>query len=713
MSQSDTRLHQLIRWVHDNRAQSMRLNVEADGLLARLIRLQQRQQQIASLREAPLTLGFYGSSVAGKHHLLKMIVAGDGEDIEVQLGGNTLNYLRHINPDNVAPLMAVRFTGTPPPAVENFPLLLTLFNQSELAQRLIRQYHASRQPCITQRSAISATLAALRPRRQPREIPGMNCGEFLTVIESYHQSVRAPHQLDDALVYQMAELAPWLDLADRATLLSTLWGEHATLTSQWQQQAQRLQHLGGVSQVLAPVSLVVDALLLPNPGFLLPATEDERELNNDVIVCPLRDDTSSLRLSIAQQDLASICAEITFTLSHKPVLTAVDIVDIPPDHLPRYQDRLQPDTVLVCNSVAAHEALSPVAKTLSRWIEETQPQGQNTLPGLVWAITPFDLRFTHGNHTDDAVQRFITRSGQCWGTLQALDHRDMSCLNDWLSAAVSTPCREDRLTALREDLQQQITAQFSRFSTPHSAGDHTPPEQLIRALQAQAAKHGYLINQLMLPRDTLAQCWLQQSQKEVKQPAGLLLSVDLFADTAPAMGAVQQPDSFATQVFTLWVNHLTQLSHNRAAADATGLTAAMLRRLCEELITTAFRLGLNRTLEKTLANQDDVAAMAVTHAGNIFSDFVTWLGYNSVAIENRPASRINQGNVIFAPATQANASARLDRLGEEVIQGNAKYIYDWLVALLSRATENREHPCPEDINVQQREALLVQLSEKQ
>jgi len=709
MSQSDTRLHQLIRWVHDTRAQSVRLNVEADALLARLTRLQQRQQQIAALSEAPLTLGLYGSSVAGKHHLLKMIVADGRDDIEVRLGGNTLNYLRHINPDQLAPSMAVRFSETPPPAVENFPLLLTLFNQSELAQRLIRQYHASRQPRRVQRSVINATMAELKARRQPREIPGISCGQFSSVIQAYHQSVRGAHRLDDALTYQMAELAPWLGLADRATLLSTLWGEHTTLTSQWQQQAQRVQHLGGVSQVLAPVSLIVDTFLLPNHGFLIPATDDERELNNDVIVCTLRDNAVSQRLSIAQQDLASICAEITFTLSHKSALTDVDIVDIPPDQLPHYQDRLQPDTVLVCNSVAEHDALMPVARTLSHWMEETQPQAQSTLPRLVWAITPFDLRFTRGNHADDAVQRFITQSGQSWGTLQALDHRDTSCLNDWLSAALSVPCREDRMTVLQEDVQQQINAQFSHFCLPQNA-DHRPPsEPMIRALQAQAAKHGNLIDQLMLSRDTLHECWLQQQQNEAKQPARLLLNVDLFADTAPVSESPQQPNSFAAQVFALWVNHLMQCCYNRITADVTGLEAPVLQHLCEVLIATAYRLGLDRTLEKTLAQQDDNGLMAVTHAGNILNDFVTWLGYNSVATEHRPASRVNRGSVIFEPVAQASASVRLDRLGEEVTQGNAKYIYDWLVALLTRATENAQSGRTYDLDEGPKEALQTLL----
>lgn len=698
MSQPDTTMNQLIRWVHNARARSTRLTLEADGLLARLMRLQQREQQIAALSDVPLTLGLNGSSVTGKHHLLKMIVAEGRDEIDVQLGGSTLNYLRHINPDNLAPLMAIRFTDVPPPAVENFPLLLTLFNESELAQRLIRQYHASRQPRRVTRSAISAKLVELKSRRQTREIPGMTCGQFSSVIHGYHQSVRGPHRLDDALVYQMAELAPFLALADRAALLSTLWGEHATLTAQWQQQAQRLQHLGSVSQVMAPVSLVVDSLLLPNSGFLIPATADERELNNDVIVCPLREGALALRLSIAQQDLASICSEITFTLSHKSALTGVDIVDIPADQLPLYQDRLQPDTVLVCNSVADRQDLIPVANMLCRWMEETQPLAQGTLPRLVWAITPFDLRFTHGDHADDAVQRFITQSGQGWGTLQAMDHRDMSCLNDWLSAAVSASCREDRRRLLCTSLQQQVAAQFRRFSAPESADARPPSEHLIRALQAQAAKHGDLTDWLMLPRDILHQCWLQQQQQGVKPHTGLLLSVDLFDDVQLSSVPVHPPQRFAAQVFALWVNHLTQLGHNPAATDATGLDAAQLQHLCEVLIATAYRLNLAQTLEQRLAQQDDDAAMAVTHASNVLNDFVSWLGYNNVAMEHRPPSRINKGSVIFAPVPQASAAVRLDRLGENVTQGNAKYIYDWLVALLTRAEENRKSALAEGLD---------------
>lgn len=705
MNHSDSLLNQLTGWVNDTRALSPRLNLEADGLLARLMQLQQRQQQIATLSDAPLTLGFYGSSVAGKHHMLKMIAAGGNDEIYVQLGENTLDYLRHINPGNLPPSMAIRFTDDIAPGVENFPLLLTLFSESELAQRLVRQYQASRQPRILHRSAITARLAELKLRRQPREIQGMTCGQFSSVIRCYHQSVRSPFHLDEALVWQMAELAPWLDLADRAILLSTLWGEHPALSSQWQQQARRLQNLGGVVQVLAPLSLIVDNLLLPNAGFLIPSAESSAGLNNDVIVCPLRDENQPARLSIPQQDLVSICAEITFTLSQPSSLAGVDILDIPAGQLAYYQDRLQPDTVLVCNSVADGQDLSPVARRLENWVEETQPQTQSTLPRLVWAITPFDLRFSRDNHADAAVQRYITQAGKRWGTLQALDQRDISCLNEWLSAAINLSSREERTHALHEDLNHQIAAQFRRFTWQENDEPRQHTEMLIRALQSQAAKQGDLIDRLMLSRDAIYQCWLQQQQKDTGQHSTLMVSVDLFDDTDFASGETAPQDSLAAEIFALWVNHLIHIGYSRATADATGLDTAQLQALCETLITTAYRLGLADRLETTLAQQHGDAAVAVTQAGNVLNDFVSWLGYNLVDIQQRPQSRINKGTPVFAPAPQASAERRLDRLGDNVVQGNAKYIFDWLVALLTRSAENAQWGMADGLDEDQKASL--------
>lgn len=165
------------------------------------------------------------------------------------------------------------------------------------------------------------------------------------------------------------------------------------------------------------------------------------------------------------------------------------------------------------------------------------------------------------------------------------------------------------------------------------------------------------------------------------------------------------PSDFASQVYALWLNHLRQLVYRQTVAPSLGLETAQLQTLCDILITTSYRLELLATLKDELAQNVDDAAMAVTRAANVISDFVSWLGYHQVAIAERPLSRIDKESVIFSPPPQASANTRLTHLGEQPTHGNARYIYDWLVALLNRASENTHHISVDDIGDASRETL--------
>ncbi|WP_234011875.1 hypothetical protein [Cronobacter sakazakii] len=76
-------------------------------------------------------------------------------------------------------------------------------------------------------------------------------------------------------------------------------------------------------------------------------------------------------------------------------------------------------------------------RALLRWVNATQPASPDALPGLVWAITPHDARFLDGQHLDEGVQRLLGKPGHTWGTLQALDGRNLQRLTEWLSQALS------------------------------------------------------------------------------------------------------------------------------------------------------------------------------------------------------------------------------------------------------------------------------------
>jgi len=60
---------------------------------------------------------------------------------------------------------------------------------------------------------------------------------------------------------------------------------------------------------------------------------------------------------------------------------------------------------------------------------------------------------------------------------------------------------------------------------------------------------------------------------------------------------------------------------------------------------------------------------------------------------------------VFTPQAQATASTRLVRLGDQPARGNTLYVYDWLVALYTRALENIGYRHPLDVSEQQRQQL--------
>lgn len=712
VSQQKELLHSLASWIQDTRLHAPLLENEADSLLAQLLPLQRRQHQLDALAEQPLTLGLYGHSIAGKHHLLSALLANHAGRIEIALGEKTLDYLTHINPGHSAAALAVRFTAKAAPVSENFPLLLTLFNESDLAQRLIREYHAQPEPRIVQPSMIAAHIIELQTRRQAQVVAGMTSQQVADIARCYHAQLRRQHHPDDAIWQQIADLIGWLTPADRVSLLAMFWGNDANLTAQWQHFSDTLHHIGETTQLLAPASLLVDTFLLPAEGFLIPATPEEPELLADVMVCPLFNNEAGSPVSLAQKDLLALCAEICLTLSNAPALSDVDIIDIPLAQMDYYTDRLAPDTLLVCNAAAGRTEVKSAGKTLARWVDNTQG-AQASLPGLIWAITPFDTRFTCGVSVDDGVQRLIGQAGKRWGTLQALDSRNMHRLLEWLADTMNSERRAQRVAILQSNLDARAVEMFRRFNDTDNIAPETArlqAEGLVRALQANAALHGELLASLIPERHALLQCWQRHHQQRAKKPAGFQLDIDLFADDDGEDLQNVNPARYAFEVHKLWVTHLRRLAQRTEMAQLFGLKNIQLHALCDLLIIASYRLNLPDLLDELLQSGDGSMAQEITCVSNVLGDFVNWLGYASVPQSNRPASRVNKGATLFAPPLQAQATKRLTKLGETPVRGNASYVYDWLVALYARAVENIGYRHPHDVSDAQREKLREILS---
>jgi hypothetical protein len=345
-------------------------------------------------------------------------------------------------------------------------------------------------------------------------------------------------------------------------------------------------------------------------------------------------------------------------------------------------------------------------KMLARWVDKTQASNATT-PGLIWAITPRDARFS-GANLDDGVQRVIGLPGKRWGTLQALDSRNMHRLLEWLTDALVPAQRTLRIEMLQATLNTEINALFAHILeeenlTPERARSRA--EDLVRALQSHAAQHGELLASLLPERQVLQQRWLNHQQLRNQQPADFNLDIDLFAEEESNEPQVRPVNSFSSEVHLLWINHLRQLATRREVAHLSGLDNAQLQALCQLLIVASYRLKLPEQLESALRHCDGSMAQEISCVSAVLGDFVSWLGFAHIEPSLRPASRVNKGSPVFAPQKQATASTRLVHLGEQPARGNTLYVYDWLVALYARALENIGYRHPLDVTDAQREAL--------
>jgi len=176
--------------------------------------------------------------------------------------------------------------------------------------------------------------------------------------------------------------------------------------------------------------------------------------------------------------------------------------------------------------------------------------------------------------------------------------------------------------------------------------------------------------------------------------------IDLFAENAPESTTAFQTKDKARLAHKVWINHLRQWSRSDAASRL-GLEPAALQQIADVLIVTSYRLNLPQQLQHIV--ETDKSSAAQLHA--VLGNFVGWLGYERTPVAERPASRVRKGQPIFVTPVVNSATPRLTRLGEQPVHAATVYVYDWLVALYSRAIENIDYQHPHDVQPAARKAL--------
>ncbi|WP_349568945.1 putative virulence factor [Azotobacter salinestris] len=437
-----------IRWIDEVRRSAPRLDNEADDLILSLRRVRNTARRLGAVSALPMTVGFFGLSQAGKSYLISTLAAGANGKLETDLGGDRLDFLTHVNPPGggkEATGLVTRFSRTARSGPAEFPLELKLFAEIELAKVLansfFNDFNTEKVRYSFDETAIRQLLRDLERRRQPYPVPGVDADAVVDLWDYLQGSF--PGSLGALAAYYWptaVELAPNLAPEDRARLFSIFWGEIPELSDTYLAFARTLASLGHAERVFAPLIALVrptaqgglsqaDSIMNVDMLERLGKDSDQR-----IAVRPWRDGALRGEVELTLAQLAALTAELVFPLvepTSEPLFEEVDLLDFPgyrgrlgvesldevrravnsEDSNPvaqlilrgkvaylfeRYTDSQEMNVLIVCTPSNKQSDVTSVGPVLSRWIDRTQgetpAERARRKPGLLWAITMFDMR---------------------------------------------------------------------------------------------------------------------------------------------------------------------------------------------------------------------------------------------------------------------------------------------------------------------------------
>ncbi|MGC6358690.1 putative virulence factor [Bisgaard Taxon 45] len=851
-----------IDWIDDVRPNVVRLNNEADSLILELRRLRNTAKRLGAVSDKPITAGFFGLSQAGKSFLISALAADERGKLETLFDGQKLDFIKHINPPGggkEATGLVTRFTRKETKGVAGYPLELRLFSEIEVAKILVNAYFndfdKERVEYEITQSRINQLVKSLSGRVSANLVSGVNQDDVVDLQDYAQDSFgKSLSVLQGNYWANATALAPYLSIQDRANLFAILWGEIQELTDIYIQFASTLARLGHPERVYAPLSAVVketpegglsqaDSIMNVDMLERLGTARDEQ-----IDVRPAYADEVGAPVAISLAELTALTAELVFPLMNPtrvPAVERVDLLDFPGYRgrlaitslaevkegnpvsqlilrgkvaylFERYTDSQEMNILIVCTPSTKQSDVNSVGPVLERWIHKTQgespEQRAERKPGLLWAITMFDMRISQdlskdeellkiswgsggllkqtilerfGNYDwfnnwaegkpfdnvflvrkpgfkvpflnvegenevsvnqsesaqlallkrtfcqDPDIRKHVAQPEDAWDAMLLLNDGGMKRISQYLETIALPEVKVTRLTEqLNERIHHVVENRFASWYQSDGEEEVAKKRQLANALAKELHPQnprslfmGELLRHLQLPEETIRSLYFSDldailsEEEEVKPSYSVAEEFDLFSDPAPVTASTPAPiekveeSRFAQAVFKAWVSHLRNLSADHRLMQYLGISVANVENVVNELVTGATRLKLQEQLakialrnERSGSKRDQLAERQVFTMNTAITDFIAWLGYSDIALEQRPASRVLVGQMIFEqrPVEQHNG---LPKLNDQTSNYDDNYRLDWLVAFGHFAVNNAGHSAGREINAAQNAQL--------
>nr|WP_163501625.1 putative virulence factor [Halomonas socia] len=444
-----------LTWIEAVRDSAPSLDSEADQLSLEFYRARNLATSLSCAAITPMTVGFFGLSQAGKSYLISALAAGENGKLETRFGPARLDFIEHVNPvggGKEATGLVTRFSRSAHSGPAEYPVELKLFSEIEVAKVLANAWfndfdHEREDVYEIDENKVSTALAPHEGELGDVLQPGVT-PEGVVELWDYLQASfpKSVSKLNARYWPRALKLAPRLNSHQRGALFSLLWGEQPELTNLYRQLTQSLGALGHASRVFAPLRCLV---VQDGDGL----SQRDSIMNVDILerlgtahdlpldVCPAAGEDIGAPVSLPVAQLAALTAELSFPLvepTRDPRVEKVDLLDFPgyrgrlnlrdigepgsPEGLSqlllrgkvaylfeRYTDSQAMSGLVVCTSSSKQSDVTSVGPVLTRWIEKTQgatPEERDSRdPGLIWALTMFDMRIVGSLQQTDSQLR--------------------------------------------------------------------------------------------------------------------------------------------------------------------------------------------------------------------------------------------------------------------------------------------------------------------
>ena len=319
-------------WLDDNREL---VGSEYDALHAELRRAGRMFAKCETAALRKMCVGVFGPSQSGKSYLISTLASTPSGTLMADFAGEERNFLTEINPEGgkESTGLVTRFTTTPPPGLPaGFPIRLRLLSESDVIRVLANTYYADcdhKEP--PDQDALLALLSTLESRCAAAPAgngTGMDSDEVEELREYVNRNFASrprAQMLQRAYWQRAAELAPLLELDDRAALFGCIWDGVEAFTQLYLRLCTALRDLGNPAEAWCPIEA-----LIPRANSIIDVAllKDLAHSGGDSIAIM---GASGRTAPLPRSVITALTAEITIYMREKPdeFFDYTDLLDFP------------------------------------------------------------------------------------------------------------------------------------------------------------------------------------------------------------------------------------------------------------------------------------------------------------------------------------------------------------------------------------------------